>query len=89
VTEAEKIADVLQAALEENIALRSMLGGGCDANNEGAHPSIVSTPGNRFCTECGETVDGRNRSKPWFSEERLERVKARLTPSQDGVPQSQ
>jgi hypothetical protein len=31
------MSDALNAALQENIALRCLLGGGCNANNDGLH----------------------------------------------------
>ena len=62
----------------ENIALRSLLGAGCDANNEGPH-SIVTRGSEQFCSACGETTR-HGKTKAWFDEDRLARVIARATP---------
>jgi hypothetical protein len=60
----------------ENIALRSILGGGCDANGEGPHNIVVSGK-HQFCSACGE--DAKNgKVKPWVSEDRIARRIASL-----------
>lgn len=66
---AEKLA-------KENLALRIMLGAGCDANNDGLH-TIMGKGRDAFCTLCGEMTPS-GKSKAWFSEERLERVLSRM-----------
>lgn len=72
-TEAQKTEYL---ALEENIRLRCLLGGGCDANNDGPH-SCTGSGKSQFCTRCGEnTINGK--SKPWFDDARLDRTKARI-----------
>lgn len=76
------MGDPLDAALRENLVLRVMLGAGCDANNDGLH-AIMNVGRDEFCTQCGEMTKG-GKSKAWFSEERLERIKDRLTPSIKG-----
>ena len=62
----------------ENIALRSMLGGGCDANDEGPHKPTYDGAGKSFCFACGEMLNKAGKSTPWLSEERLNRRIAAL-----------
>jgi hypothetical protein len=68
--------DALARALEENIALRCLLGGGCDANNDGLHTTLGRGK-DEFCIHCGE-MTRNGKSRPWFDESRLERTIARL-----------
>lgn len=72
-------AAALEAALRENLALRCLLGGGCDANNDGPHQTLVVKGKERFCADCGDKVNDKGQSKPWFNNARLERATARLT----------
>ncbi len=69
-------AAALDRAVKENIALRCMLSAGCDANNDGHH-TIVKSGKDEFCAECGQ-MSRNGKTKPWFTEERLERIIARL-----------
>lgn len=78
----EKLAaarEGVEALVAENLALRCMLGGGCDANNDGLH-TIIKQGRDEFCTECGE-MTRNGKSKPWFNEDRLERTLARIAAS--------
>ena len=78
------MSDELCRALEENVALRCLLGAGCDANNDGPHQTIVKGPSGEFCAECGE-MTRNGKSKPWMNEARLERTMRRLAnPSNEG-----
>ena len=70
-------AQLLDQALRENIALRNMISGGCDANNEGPH-TLYGHGSNSFCVDCGEMAT-RGKVKPWFDEGRLERAMQRLS----------
>lgn len=70
----------LEKALRENLALRCMLSAGCDANNDGGHTILGKAP-DQFCMNCGEMTP-RGKSKPWFSDERLERILNRMEQGQ-------
>ncbi len=73
----ESLRAELAEVLKESIALRCLLGGGCDANDDGPHETIVGKGRDKFCAKCGEMLDSKDRSKPWFHGGRLERAKAR------------
>jgi hypothetical protein len=72
----KKGRDALAELVAENLALRCLMGGGCDANNDGLH-TIVGKGKDEFCADCGE-MTRNGKSKPWFDEDRLERTIARL-----------
>jgi len=74
--ENERLRGLLTAAAQETVALRVMLGAGCDANND-EHHEIIGTGKDAFCHKCGEMTP-RGKSKAWFSEERMERIMNRL-----------
>lgn len=78
----QELRDALNEALRENIALRCINGGGCDANADGPHPTLVGKGRERFCVECGEMVNAKGCSTPWFHGGRLERAKARVLTAQ-------
>lgn len=73
----EELAMAAIRLAEENIALRCMLSAGCDANDDGQHSCVKGASG-EFCLQCGE-MTRNGKSKPWFSEERLERTMSRLS----------
>ena len=69
--------DTLEALATENLALRTMLKGGCDANNDGPH-ELIGSGRDEFCHKCGEmTTRGKTRSL-WVDEDRIERVVNRV-----------
>lgn len=73
--------DPIEILARENLALRCMLGGGCDVNNDGLH-EIVKAPSGEFCHRCGE-MTRNGKTKPWFNEDRLQRTIARMAISQE------
>lgn len=68
---------VIEALAAENLALRCLLGGGCDANNDGPH-TIIKQGKDEFCADCGE-MTRNGKSRPWFNEARLARTITRAT----------
>lgn len=75
--------EALERLASENIALRCLLGAGCDANEDGPHRTIVKNSTGEFCADCGE-MTRNGKSKPWMDEARLQRVIDRLSTPTDG-----
>lgn len=72
----EAARSAVEGLVAENLALRCLMGGGCDANDDGLHV-VVRTGSGEFCCECGE-MTRRGKSTPWFDESRLNRTIRRL-----------
>lgn len=73
-TEADRA--IIRRLVQENLALQCLLGGGCDANDDGQH-AVVTSPTGEFCSDCGE-MTRKGKSTPWLNEDRLNRTIARL-----------